>query len=75
VNTGPDKKPLLLSDTAPPARPLLPGDVTIDELWWLYHNHALLRQFIDRLVAESELNWQRHHNWEKTIEAKNQPHA
>jgi hypothetical protein len=46
-----------------PTRPLLPSDVTLDELWWLYHNHPVLHQFIERIVAEAELNWQRHHNF------------
>jgi hypothetical protein len=47
-----------------PAGPLIPQDVTPDEFWWLYHNHGGFHEFCDRIVAEAELNWQRHRNWE-----------
>jgi hypothetical protein len=47
-----------------PPRPLLPDNVTVDELWWLYHNHSLFHSFVERIIAEAELNWQRHHKWE-----------
>jgi len=60
----PRKKPLLPSDTQPPTRALLPQDVTQEELWWLYHNHLALHQFIEHAIAEAEMNWQRHQNWE-----------
>jgi hypothetical protein len=60
------KKPLLPSDTQPPTRLLLPQDVTEQELWWLYHNHLPLHQFIERIITEAELAWQRHHNWERS---------
>ena len=50
-----------------PTRQLLPDDVSFDELWWLYHNHPVFRQFADRLVVEAEMAWARHHRWEGSL--------
>ena len=50
-----------------PVRPLLPNDVSWDELWWLYHNHPMLRQFIDRMVAEAMTAYKNHQDWERKL--------
>jgi len=56
-----------MSTIDPPTRDLLPPDVTQDELWWLYHNHPVLHQFCERLIAEAELNWSNHQKWERQL--------
>lgn len=48
-----------------PKRPLLPADVTMEELSWLLDNHPMFHQFVEKLIANAEERLRRHLRWEK----------